>query len=321
MQLLRNYCASKPWKTRGNPRQPALCIETIASPFVKYCVAFCKLLHLFLWPIYSDPNTPPIKIAADLLLLCLARVSMTWRALEKKNSESLRWSSVLALMEFRGELSELLSDHLCVPKWTHRVFCRTHQVCCRTQWVLSSETVLSKQQSARLPDLLVPLSGFRKRGCRNCVASVFSVFFRFFPFFHLSVPLTKLLLTKNYSEITTFEKLRISYVISGISHSFPEIFKGAQFPKNYENNSQGIIFVIILCQRVFSVFPFFQFPVSISEKKGRHPSADPFFEALILTLLHLFFAWRRAEHVYVFVSFESLSGGQGFFGRPALSQA
>ena len=34
---------------------------------------------------------------------------------------------------------------------------------------------------------------------------------------------TKLLLTKNYSEIIIFEKLRISRVISGKSLSFPEI--------------------------------------------------------------------------------------------------
>ena len=61
---------------------------------------------------------------------------------------------------------------------------------------------------------------------------------------------TKLLLTKNYSEIIIFEKLRISRVISGQSLSFPEILR-VQFPsKITKNNSQGIIFVIISCQRV-----------------------------------------------------------------------
>ena len=39
---------------------------------------------------------------------------------------------------------------ICVPKQTHRVFHRTHRVYRRTQSVLSCETVLSKQYSARL---------------------------------------------------------------------------------------------------------------------------------------------------------------------------
>ena len=38
---------------------------------------------------------------------------------------------------------------ICVPKRTHQVFGRTHRVCPKTQWVLFSETVLSKQYSAR----------------------------------------------------------------------------------------------------------------------------------------------------------------------------
>ena len=61
---------------------------------------------------------------------------------------------------------------------------------------------------------------------------------------------TKLLLTKNYSEIIIFEKLRISYVIPWKSPSFPEILKVRTPSKITKNNSQGIIFVIILCQRV-----------------------------------------------------------------------
>ena len=61
---------------------------------------------------------------------------------------------------------------------------------------------------------------------------------------------TKLLLTKNYSEIIIFEKLRISRVISGKSLSFPEILR-VQIPsKITKNNSRGIIFAIISCQRV-----------------------------------------------------------------------
>ena len=59
--------------------------------------------------------------------------------------------SFFALTEFRGANSVSSSQPIifCVPKQTHRVFRRTHRVCRRTQWVLSSETVLSKQYSAR----------------------------------------------------------------------------------------------------------------------------------------------------------------------------
>ena len=63
---------------------------------------------------------------------------------------------------------------------------------------------------------------------------------------------TKLLHTKNYFEIIIFEKVRISHAISGKSLSFPEILRVANSLKNYENNSRGIIFVIISCQRVES---------------------------------------------------------------------
>ena len=51
------------------------------------------------------------------------------------------------------ELSQFLSAHyLCDFRRTRRVFFRRAQrVCCRTLWVLSSETVLSKQNSARFP--------------------------------------------------------------------------------------------------------------------------------------------------------------------------
>ena len=61
---------------------------------------------------------------------------------------------------------------------------------------------------------------------------------------------TKLLLTKNYFEIILFDKSRISRVISGKSLSFPEISRGQIPSKITKNNSQGIIFVIISCQRV-----------------------------------------------------------------------
>ena len=58
--------------------------------------------------------------------------------------------SFSGLTEFRGANSVSSSQPIiCVPKRTHRVFRRTHRVCPKTQWVLSSETVLSKQYSAR----------------------------------------------------------------------------------------------------------------------------------------------------------------------------
>ena len=61
---------------------------------------------------------------------------------------------------------------------------------------------------------------------------------------------TKLLLAKNYSEIIIFEKLRISCVIPWKNPSFPEISRVQNPSRITKNNSQGIIFVIISCQRV-----------------------------------------------------------------------
>ena len=55
---------------------------------------------------------------------------------------------------------------------------------------------------------------------------------------------------ESYSEIVIFEKLRISYPIPWKSPPFPEILKVRTPSKITKNNSQGIIFVIILGQRV-----------------------------------------------------------------------
>ena len=61
-----------------------------------------------------------------------------------------------------SELSEFLSAYyLCVNAKLTEFFPRTHRVCPKTQWVLSSETVLSKQYSARflfIRPLLRPVS-------------------------------------------------------------------------------------------------------------------------------------------------------------------
>ena len=61
---------------------------------------------------------------------------------------------------------------------------------------------------------------------------------------------TKLLLTKNYSEIIILGKLRISRVIPWKCRSFLDILRAQNPSKITKNNSQGIIFVIIPCQRV-----------------------------------------------------------------------
>ena len=63
---------------------------------------------------------------------------------------------------------------------------------------------------------------------------------------------TKLLLTKNYSKIIIFEKLRISYVIPWKSPSFRRILRVLNRHKITKNNSQRVIFVTISCQRVIS---------------------------------------------------------------------
>ena len=79
-------------------------------------------------------------------------------------------------------------------------------------------------------------------------------FFTFIGLFLSPIPSdTKLLLTKNYFEIIIFEKLRISRVISGKSLSFLEILRVQNPSKITKNNSQGIIFAIISCQRVVYV--------------------------------------------------------------------
>ena len=52
----------------------------------------------------------------------------------------------------------------------------------------------------------------------------------------------KLLLTKNYSEIIIFEKLRISRVIPWKCLSFLDISRGQNASKITKNNSQGIYF-------------------------------------------------------------------------------
>ena len=61
---------------------------------------------------------------------------------------------------------------------------------------------------------------------------------------------TKLLLTKNYSEIIIYKQLRISRVILWKCLSFPEILRAQNPSKITKNKSQGIIFAIISCQRV-----------------------------------------------------------------------
>ena len=64
---------------------------------------------------------------------------------------------------------------------------------------------------------------------------------------------TKLLLTKNYSEIIvfkSFQKLRISRTIPRESVCFLEIVRVQSPSRITENNSQGIVFAIISCQMV-----------------------------------------------------------------------
>ena len=54
-------------------------------------------------------------------------------------------------------------------------------------------------------------------------------------------------------EIIIFEKLRILVRNFWKKSFLPGDFEGANSLKNSENNSRGIIFVIILCQRVYSL--------------------------------------------------------------------
>ena len=66
---------------------------------------------------------------------------------------------------------------------------------------------------------------------------------------------TKLLLTKHYSEIIIFRKLRISHAIPSKCLSFLDILRGQNASTITKNNSQGVAFVIISCQRVIVSIP------------------------------------------------------------------
>ena len=113
---------------------------------------------------------PPSAIRSFVVACLSWAVPLGWwpsGALEEDTSETGRIQfrgarfqtpnsvSFSGLTEF-WEASSVSSSQpiICVPKRTHRVFCRTHRVCRGTQWVLFSETVLSKQYSARFLTLL-----------------------------------------------------------------------------------------------------------------------------------------------------------------------
>ena len=83
---------------------------------------------------------------------------------------------------------------------------------------------------------------------------------------------TKLLLTKNYSKIIIFGKLRISRAIPGKCLSFLDISRAQNDSKITKNNSQGIIFVIISCQRVVRYSHFWEIFIVRLGTSGR---ADP----------------------------------------------
>ena len=64
---------------------------------------------------------------------------------------------------------------------------------------------------------------------------------------HIHIPSdTKLLLTKDYSEIFIFEKLRISRVISGKKSFFPGDFEGANSLQELRKIILGELFSVII---------------------------------------------------------------------------
>ena len=118
-----------------------------------------KLMHLDCW--ISD-----YKILQESSFHgCWLAIVVVWRLWREQHSETGRIRfrsfrrarfqtpssvSFFGLTEFRAESSASSSQPIiCVPKRTYRVLRRTHRVCPRTRWVPSSETVLSKQYSAR----------------------------------------------------------------------------------------------------------------------------------------------------------------------------
>ena len=84
-----------------------------------------------------------------------------FRGVRFQTPSSVRFSG---LTEFRGANSvSSFQPIICVQTRTHRVSRRTHRVCRRTQWVLSSETVVSKQYSARFLKRGIKTNGVSKR--------------------------------------------------------------------------------------------------------------------------------------------------------------
>ena len=119
----------------------------------------CKLVKMILAAEFPAITSSAIKIASERRCASLVHSGfqdpknssetgrIRFRGVRFQTPNSVSFSG---LTEFRGANSvSSFQPIICVQARTHRVSCRTHRVCRRTQWVLSSETVLSKQYSAR----------------------------------------------------------------------------------------------------------------------------------------------------------------------------
>ena len=112
---------------------------------------FCELLKT--WYFRKPLRGPPTQGVSET-----GRIRFRGVRFQTPNSVSFS-----GLTEFRGANSVSSSQPIiCVEKRTHRVFRRTHRVCRKTQWVLFSETVLSRQYSARFLESRNPPSCKKK---------------------------------------------------------------------------------------------------------------------------------------------------------------
>ena len=158
----------------GNSRKRS---ESVSGVFPEFFRNFFRKVPAVLgvWPSQPPPQqTPPwcFEFSVQFYFRCWVhqRTKKTaftkaasvpaWQQTECTETGRIRFRGVRfqtpnsvsfsGLTEFRGANSvSSFQPSICVQMRTHRVSCRTHRVCRRTQWVLSSETVLSKQYSAR----------------------------------------------------------------------------------------------------------------------------------------------------------------------------
>ena len=160
------------------PKNPTKLPSNLPQKFPakkKSPTSFCRSTwRTFRGKLLKCPEASPGRIPCKILQCLYGKTP--WRIpADGPNTVSESTVSNTELSELFGphwvpgrEFSEFLSAFFCLPKRTHRVvFCRAQRVCLWTQWVLSSETVLSKQYSASFPHFCRGARSTNPSRCRN----------------------------------------------------------------------------------------------------------------------------------------------------------